>query len=238
VVDYIEYLVKQLGIKELHFSDSTFTLDEKRAFEICDLIRKRNLKISWYANTRANIKDKGIFSEMKKAGCWITAIGVESADPQILQLIKKKINLDDVKSTCALILSAGLMLKPFFILGNPGETLETIERTIRFAASLKAHYPVFSLMTPYPGSELWDTAEKYGTFDRTNYQKLLLSGSDPVFIPNGLTKEVLLQKQKEAFRRVYCNLGMFRRQCSFITGINDVKKLSKAVLAFIKVQST
>lgn len=235
VVDYIEYLVKQFGIKELNFVDDTFTLDEKRVLEICSLIRKRNLDVSWYAATRANIKEKNIFFEMKKSGCWICAIGSESGSPQVLNLIKKSISLDEVRSACELVLKAGLMLKIFFILGNPGETLETIDQTIRFAKSLKAHYPVFSLMTPFPGTELWETAEKYGTFDRTNYQKLLISNSDPVFIPYGLTKEILLQKQKEAFRRVYFNLDMVKRQLSSITSLNDVKKLSKAFFAFVKL---
>lgn len=237
VVDYIEYLMKQFGVKELCFVDDTFTLDEKRIAEICDLIQKKNLDISWYAATRANMKDKSIFQKMRKAGCWICAIGVESGDPGILRLIGKGISLDEVKSTCDTVLRTGLILKTFFILGNPGETLDTIERTISFAKSLKSHYPVFSLMTPFPGAKLWETAEKYGTFDRSNFQKLIISTSDPLFVPYGLTKEILLQKQKEAFRRTYFNLGMISRQLATVKSIDDIKKLSKAAFTFLKLQS-
>lgn len=236
VVDYIDYLNKQFGVKELHFCDDTFTFNEKRVFEICKLIQSRGLDVGWYAATRANIKDKSLFREMKKAGCWICALGAESGDSDILRLIGKRISLEDIKSSSEAVLKAGLMLKTFFILGNPGETLETVERTIRFAKILKAHYPVFSLMTPFPGSKLWDTAEKYGTFDRTNFQKLLISTSDPVFVPYGITKEVLLQKQREAFRRVYFNLGMVKRHLASIRSLNDLVKLIKAVFAFLKLQ--
>ena len=236
VVDYIAYLANQFGVKELHFCDDTFTLDEKRVVAICDLIKKRNLDVTWYANVRANIKDRNIFKAMKGAGCWICAVGVESGDPEILHLIGKQITIEEIMATCDSVLKAGLILKSFFILGNPGETLETIEHSIRFAISLKAHYPVFSLMTPYPGAKLWETAEKYGTFDRTNFQKLKISTSDPVFIPFGMTKEILLKKQKEAFRRAYCNLGMVARQLAVIRSLDDIRKIAKAAYIFFKVE--
>ena len=236
VVDYIEYLSTQFDVKELAFCDDTFTIDEERVFEMCAQIRKRKLDMTWYAATRANIKNKDLFREMKKSGCWICAIGVESSSPEILRLIGKKISLEKVKQVCSWVLESGLVLKTFFILGNPGETVETMDGTIKFAKSLKAHFPVFSLMTPYPGAELWDTADKYGTFDRSDFRKLLISTSEPVFIPHGLTKEILLKKQGQAFRNVYFNLGMLERQLATVQSLNDVDKLIRAGLAFVKVQ--
>ena len=95
--------------------------------------------------------------------------------------------------------------------------METIERTIKFAKSLKADFPVFSLMTPYPGTELWETAEKFGTCDRSNFQKLILSSSDPIFVPFGLSKDILLKEQKKAFRKTYFNLTMIKKAFIFLT---------------------
>ncbi len=236
VADFLDFLSKKFGVKNMFFCDDTFTSDENRVFELCGLLKKRKIDISWYASVRANIKNRDIFREMRSAGCWTCAVGVESGDPEILRLMRKNISLDDVKNTCESILKAGLILKTFFIIGSPNETVKTIDRTIRFANSLKAHYPVFSLMTPFPGTELWASAEKYGTFDRSNYNKLLLAGSDPVFIPYGLTKKLLIKKQNEAFRKTYCNAGMVARQLSTIRTPGDVVKLFKASLAFIKTQ--
>lgn len=232
ITDYIEYLSKEFGIKELHFCDDTFTFNETRVSKMCELIQKKKLDVTWYAATRANIKNKNLFYEMRKAGCWTCAIGVESGDASILKLIGKNISLDEIAVGVESVLKAGLILKTFFILGHPGETLETIERTIKFAISLKAHYPVFSLMTPFPGTEIWNTAEKYGTFERSDFRKLLISTSDPVFVPYGLTKELLLKKQREAFRRVYLNLGMIKRQIETIRSVEDFKKMCKAAFAF------
>lgn len=238
ITSYIEYLSKEFGVKELHFCDDTFTLNEDRIVRMCELIQKKKLDVTWYSATRANFKNKELFKLMKRAGCWTCAIGVESGDPAILRLIGKTISLDEVRATCNSAVDAGLIVKAFFIIGNPGETVESIERSIRFAQTLNVHYPVFSLMTPYPGAELWDTAEQYGTFDRSNFQKLLISTSDPVFVPFGLTKELLIRKQKEALRRVYLTPRMIQRQLAAIHSFADVKKLGKAAIEFLKLQYT
>jgi len=89
VVDYVEFLTKQFGVKEVFFCDDTFSINENRIYDICRLLKRKRIAISWYANMHANIKDKGIFKEMKKSGCWLVAIGVESGDERILRLIKK-----------------------------------------------------------------------------------------------------------------------------------------------------
>lgn len=236
VVSYMEFLSKVFGVKEFFFSDDTFTSNEERVFQICHLIRKKELDVSWYANTHASIKNDNLFKEMKRSGCWIVAVGAESGSPEILRLLKKGINLDHIKNTCKLVLNAGLRLKVFFILGNPGETLETIERTIKFAKSLKADFPVFSLMTPYPGTELWETAEKFGTCDRSNFQKLILSSSDPIFVPFGLSKDILLKEQKKAFRKTYFNLTMIKRHLFSLRSMAEIKVILQAFFSFLKIQ--
>ena len=204
---------------------------------MCALMRKRKVDVSWYANIHASIRDRDLFREMKGSGCWIVAVGVESGDQRILRLIGKNTSPEQISSVCRSVLASGLMLKTFFILGNPGDTEDTIDRTIDFALSLKAHYPVFSLMTPYPGTELWKKAEEYGTFDRSRFDRLLLASSDPVFIPYGLSKEILLNKQKEAFRKTYLNLGMIKRQLASIDSPEGFAKLFKAFLSFLKIQT-
>ena len=236
VTEYISYLNKDFGVKELHFCDDTFTLDEDRTFEICNQILKKELDISWYAATRANLKNKGLFKEMKKAGCWICAIGAESGNENIIKLIGKNITLNEIKETCKCVRDAKLQLKVFFILGNPGETIETMNQTIELAVSLKAHFPVFSLMTPYPGTQLWKNAEKFGKLKTRDFRRLHISSSDPVFIPNGLTKEIIAKKQSEAFKKTYLTPGMFCRQLSSLNSISDINKLTQAFIAFLKLK--
>lgn len=236
LLGYLQFLIKNHGIREVLFLDDTFTLNEKRVFKICDLIRKNNIDLTWYATAQANVRDQDIFKAMKAAGCWIVALGVESGNQRILDLMEKGTTVEAISATAKGILDAGLKLKTFLVLGNPGETMETIEETIRFTKSLKPHFPVFSLMTPYPGAPLWQSAEKYGTFDRSGFDKLSIASDSPVFVPYGLTQEILLEKQKEAFRRTYFNPGMAMRHLIAIESFRDVKVLAKAAAAYVNIQ--
>jgi radical SAM superfamily enzyme YgiQ (UPF0313 family) len=236
VVEYLDFLSKKHGVKEIMFVDDTFTLNEKRIFKLCDLMQKKKLDMTWYSNAHANVRNNDVFKAMRAAGCWIVAVGAESGNQAVIDLMDKGTTLANITATCKGVLDAGLKLKTFFVLGNPGDTPETVEQTIRFAQSLKPHFPVFSLMTPFPGAPLWETAEKYGTFDRSGFDKLTLASDNPVFVPYGLTQELLLQKQKEAFRRLYFSPGMVFRHLAAIESFRDVKVLATAAAAYVNIQ--
>jgi anaerobic magnesium-protoporphyrin IX monomethyl ester cyclase len=238
VVDYMDFLSKQYGVREITFLDDTFTLNEKRVHKICDLIHKKNIDITWYATAHANVRDMDMFKAMKKAGCWVVAVGIESGNQKVLDTLQKGTTKENMRATCQGVLDAKLKLKTFFVLGNPGDTVETMNETIDFARELKGHFPVFSLMTPFPGAPLWENAEEYGTFDRSSFDKLTIATEDPVFIPFGLTKELLLNKQKEAFRKAYFTPSMAFRHLAGLDSIEDGIKLFKAFIAYMNIQFT
>ena len=236
--DYLQYLEKKYGVKEIHFVDDTFTLNEKRVFKLTELMQQKNIDLTWYGTAHANVKNMDIFKAMKAAGCWIVAVGIESGNQKVIDMLDKGTTKERMKATCDGVLAAGLKLKTFFVLGNPGDTPETIEETITFAKSLKGHFPVFSLMTPYPGAPLYQNAEKFGTFDRSGFDKLKIATDDPVFVPYGLTKEVLIKKQKKAFRSLYFSPAMVYRHLVGLDSPEDAIKLSKAFKAFMATQFT
>jgi len=239
MVEYLQFLAKNYGIKETMFLDDTFTINEKRIFKFCDLMQKNNMDMTWYSNAHANVRDMDMFKAMKAAGCWIVAVGIESGNQTVIDLLDKGTTKEQMRLTCKGVLDAGIKLKTFFVLGNPGDTPERIDETIQFAKDLKPHFPVFSLMTPYPGAPLFETAEKYGTFDRdAGFDKQILATADPVFVPYGVTKKILLQKQKEAFRTCYFNLGMVMRHLAGIESFRDIKVLFQAFIAYLEVQFT
>ncbi len=122
-------------------------------------------------------------------------------------------------------------MKVSFILGNPTETPETVEETIRFAQSLPVHYVTFGMMAPLPGTFFWNTADGYGQFDHTAYDKF--SMSTPSFIPKGLTAEFLQAKQKEAHKRVYLRWEMVRRHLRLVRGIDDLVRYSRSAAALV-----
>ena len=236
--DYLQFLEKKHGVKEIHFVDDTFTLNEKRIFRLTELMHQKNIDLSWYGTAHANVKNMDIFKAMKAAGCWIAAVGIESGSQKVIDMLDKGTTKERMQATCEGVLAAGLKLKTFFVLGNPGETVNTIEETIAFAKSLKGHFPVFSLMTPYPGAPLYENAEKFGTFDRSGFDKLKIATDDPVFIPYGLTKEILIKKQKQAFRNLYFNPSMVFRHLISLDSPMDAIKLTLAFKAYMVAQFT
>lgn len=208
VVAEISHLVKNFGIKEIHFEDDNFTLRRDHVIAICNLIKKENLQISWACpnGIRADSIDKELVEIMAKNGCYYFAYGIESANPQILQNIKKRESVDVIKKAIAIAHNAGISCQGFFIFGLPGETPETIKESIKFAKKSKLSRAQFLILDVLPGSELWNTLG--GKFV-PNWEKN--SYKEPEWLPEGLTKKDLEKAQSRAFRKFYLRPSIFFR---------------------------
>ena len=163
VMQEIEELVNVHGFREIRFLDETFTADRERAMEICRQIKERKLKFSFYVSSRVNTVDLELLREMKKAGCWAILYGAESGVQKNLNTMKKGIKLDQTRAAVKAAKKAGLKVYTPFIIGIPGETYEEALQTIDFAIELDPHYANFHSMTPFPGTELYENIDEYGT---------------------------------------------------------------------------
>lgn len=160
VIEEIEYLYNNHGIRGFLFADDTFTLIPKRTEEFCNEIIKRGLKISWGCDTRVDAVTPELAKLMKKSGCNLVKFGIESGDEKILKVIRKGITLDQVRRAVKIVKSAGIKAHGFFIIGHPYDTEDSIRKTIDFAKSLPLDYAQFSVLTPYPGTDVLDMAKK------------------------------------------------------------------------------
>jgi radical SAM superfamily enzyme YgiQ (UPF0313 family) len=202
-----EYVVRQMtdlyyryGIREFTLEDDTFITFKKRLKEICDRLIELRLNISWTCLGRVDHVTTDNLQLMRKAGCWQISFGIESGSQEILTLINKRVTLEQIRRAVLLSKEAGLRPKGFFIIGHPGETKETIKQTVDFALELPLSDISVSLMTPFPGTELYKRASEFGDFNPDWENMNLLN---VVFIPHGLTREDLLTAQKELIRRFY-----------------------------------
>jgi len=155
VCDEIEELILKYRAREIPFLEDNFTLDTKRAEEICDEILRRRLKFSWSCQARVTSINEAILKKMKKAGCWHISFGVESGSQKILDLIDKGITVEKITSAFKIAKKAGLMTSCSFIFGLPGETKETIKETVDLAKKLKPDFIGWGILTVYPGSRLF-----------------------------------------------------------------------------------
>jgi radical SAM superfamily enzyme YgiQ (UPF0313 family) len=125
---------------------------------------------------------------MRRAGCWHISYGIESGDPEILTRMNKRLDLDQIRQAVAWSRDAGLRTKGFFIVGFPGESTESLDRTRELAKSLPLDDISVMQMTPFPGSELYHMAAQWGEFDR-DWRRM--TALDTVFVPHGFTREGL-----------------------------------------------
>jgi len=235
VLEEIKHLKESFGINELIFFDDTFLINEERALRICEGIIRDGIDISWSCNARANNLKRSTLDMLKRAGCWLIQIGVESGNQDILKTIKKGISLEQVEKACKLACDAGLEVKTYFILGHPQETVRTIDDTIRLMRRLPAHYASINFMTPLPGTELWDKAEEYGVIDKEKLEKINYLSDKPAFVPFGLTEEVLVDKFREAYLKFYLNPRTILRHIKTLRGAEDFKKLFMAATILLRL---
>ena len=164
VIEDIEYMVKNFGVREIIIYDDQFIVDKKRVHRICDLIieKKLNITLSLPAGTSAWLLDKALLRKMKKAGFYRLCFPIETGNENTIKFIRKNINLNEVLKKIRLANKLGFWTQGNFIIGFPYETREEIEETIRFAYNSGLDYVVFYIAKPYAGSEMYEIYKKEG----------------------------------------------------------------------------
>ncbi|MDD5644728.1 MAG: radical SAM protein [bacterium] len=179
VVDEIERDIKlcpRVLKGEFFFEDDTFTIDRERAILICEEILRRNLKITFSVNSRADNADRQMFQIMKRAGCRQLLVGFESADQQILNNVKKNITVEDSYRFIDIAREAKLQVHGCFVIGLPGETEKTAEKTINFALSSGCNTVQFSGAVPFPGTKFFEMADEKKWLKSKNWSEWLREG--------------------------------------------------------------
>jgi anaerobic magnesium-protoporphyrin IX monomethyl ester cyclase len=143
-------------VRDVFFHTDTFTLNRKYVLELCQRLVEADLGIDWVCNSRVDTLDEEMARAMRRAGCWLLSFGIESGSQAVLDASKKRIRLEQSRRAVAVASEAGLMVAGHFILGLPGESVETIHETIAFATSLDLSFAEFYIATPFPGAELYE----------------------------------------------------------------------------------
>ena len=235
VIEEIKHLQKNYGIKEFFIFDDTFVANRERARKICELIIKEKLNISWSCNVKVNYLSEDLLVLMRRSGCWLLQVGVESGNQDVLNLMKKGITLKMVTDACESAYKLGFHIKTFWIIGNAGETVETIDDTIKFMSTLPSHYASINLMTPLPGTELWDKVDQFGSFDKEKLEEINYLSDKPSFIPKDLDEATLLRKFREAYLKFYLNPKTIVRNVLVLRNYQDMKRFVKASFLLSKL---
>ncbi|MEW5960018.1 MAG: radical SAM protein [Chloroflexota bacterium] len=204
-----EWLVKDLRATEIGLTDDIWNLDRERAKDLCRALIKAGLNhVPWVTihGMKVNNTDPELFNLMKQAGCRRVGFGVENGDDWMLRhVIKKGQTIDMVRQAFKWSKKAKLQTMGFFIFGMPGETEESMEKTIQLALELDPDLAHFMMAAPFPGTEMWETLKKHGHIfsDNMDWSQLAIQDNKAHFAFGDLTKETVERKWHEAHRRFY-----------------------------------
>jgi radical SAM superfamily enzyme YgiQ (UPF0313 family) len=210
VVDEIEHLIENFGLKQFVFLDATFALHKKHGLEICDEIisRKINNKITWACETRPDVVDRELLKRMYDAGCRRICYGFESGNQSLLNTLKKGFTLKDSRDAARYTKKIGIKTIGSFIFGTPGETKETIKQTIQFVKELKLDFIKYHILTPFPGTPFYENLITTNKLDAELWKKIgsfYPNVEDMIYVPDGLTKKELIRIQRRASLYFYLN---------------------------------
>ncbi|MBN1591924.1 MAG: radical SAM protein [Candidatus Coatesbacteria bacterium] len=221
VVDEMEHLIKEEGFKSVYFDDDTFNIGKERILKICSEIKRRRMKVPWAIMARADTMDEEMLRALEGAGLEALKYGVENATQEIVNNSGKALKLEKVQEMVKLTKSMGIWVHLTFMFGLPGETKETMDKTIDLALSLSPDSLQFSIVTPWPGSKFFKRVEKEGHLLSRNYAEY--DGYNVAVIKTDtLEKEDLeaaLRKANELWEKHVCE-----RRAEFVKFGNRVKR--------------
>ncbi len=183
VVNEIEEILS-LGFNDIHILDDTFNINHQRVLDVCDLIKKRNLKFRW--STRARLKpfDEEMACAMKETGCFRLNIGVESHNPEILKYTKKGISRDDIIKGFEIIHRYKFETVAYFIIGFPDQTLDDAYSTRDFIKIIKPTFILMNSLIALPFSNFYLDLVKRGIFDKDYWHEYVLHPTSEYMLPS------------------------------------------------------
>ncbi|MFA5453038.1 MAG: radical SAM protein [Candidatus Methanomethylophilaceae archaeon] len=230
VLDEMEWIEKNLHVKEVFFEDDTFTINKDRVIEFCNGYIERKLSVAWSCNARANTLDMETMILMKKAHCRLLIGGFESGSEDILKTIKKGITLDQIRSYTKNAKKAGLMVHGDFIVGLPGETTETIQKTRALINEIRPDIIQIAVASPFPGTEFYDWCRDNGYLltddpneylDADGHQKAIISYPE-------LSNEEMVAEVNAILHDYYVSIkyvSLAMQQIWRKTGVDEFKRL-------------
>jgi radical SAM superfamily enzyme YgiQ (UPF0313 family) len=231
VVDELEYIKREFPeIREVLIDDDNFTADQTFVGEVCDEIIRRGLAITWTCEARVNLRYE-IMVKMKAAGCRLLVAGFESGDQDVLNGINKGATLSQGAAFAWNARKAGLRVHGCFMVGNRGDTPETLMRTLHFALNLPLDTAQFFPLMVYPGTEAYDWAEENGYIVADSFRQWLTADGmhNCVLRTEHLAPGELVDFCDYARRRFYMRPSyIVKKTCDLLRNPGEISRTARA----------
>ena len=239
VVAEFEYIIENMkNVKEIVIEDDTFTANKRRTEEICRMLIERGIskKIRWLCNARVNL-DYDTMVLMRKAGCHLIIPGIESVSQEILNNIKKGTTVAQIENYIKNARRAGLMVHACYMVGNRGETHETMRETLAAALRFKTDTAQFFPLIPYPGTEAYAWAKENGYITGTYDDYCKEDGTlNCVISTPELTSEELVSFCAAARKKYYLRPWYIMHRLAM--GLRDPEDIRRSLKAFGRLKKS
>jgi radical SAM superfamily enzyme YgiQ (UPF0313 family) len=162
VIEEIRLVKQNYGTRQFEFKDDSFTLNRERIIDLCEKMVLEKLKINWGCSTRVDLLDEELILKMKKAGCNIIKLGIETGSERILKETKKGVTFSQMRKAAGWLNKHNIVWSGYFMGGLPSETYEDIIKTYKFMKELNPYYAGLGMYNPFPGTELFNQGVKLG----------------------------------------------------------------------------
>ncbi len=238
VVDEMEHLVRELGVREIKFYDETFTLDKNRTLEICRAIRARGLRVPWEIRTRAELLSRDLVRALAEAGCYRICIGVEGGSDERLERMGRTTRVAHVRDAFRWARECSLSTLGFFMIGYPGDSRRDYEDVLRLAEQIEANWIVVAVTTAYANTEVYRALLDSGRLSRDVWRDFSLGtlekidGRDLTFDGVDYSRDELASMLSRLYWRYYLRPGQIARVLGEIRSPRQVLNLGRMALAF------
>lgn len=227
VYEQIQHLRKVYKICQVQFFDDTFTVNKQAVLELCRLLRENKVDITFSCYVRGDCFSEEMAKALKSAGCHQVMVGVETASDRIMKIIHKPIKKERYADLVRIAHKYDIEVRAGFIIGNLGETWETMEESLQFAIDLDVDFFQPSINTPYPGTALFKQALEEDRLKHMEFKRYG-QGLELVLRLDDLTEKQVLEFDRYAWRKFYLRPRMILRQLSRISNFRQIKDLYNA----------
>lgn len=220
------------GITEFYFVDDTFNITNKRVHELCDEILRRGQKLSWTVRFRVKGVDRPLLEKMKAAGCGRIQFGVEQGTEEGLLRLKKDVTSREIEHAFKLCREVGIRTVAYFMIGTPTErSRQDVLDTIEYSVKLDPDFVMYNILTPFPGTTLYDEGLRDGVLDVEPWKKFMLAPTEDFKAQvwdEYFTREELRELLNYAYRRFYWRPKFVARNVLQMRNLDDFKRKATA----------
>lgn len=234
VIEEIKYLKNYRGIKEFHIEDENLTLRKSLVMEFCERLLKEEIGMSWSLPAGVSIDtfDREMLILMERAGLYSIALGIEFGSQRMLDITKKRLTIEKIREKLELFKGLNIKKTGFFLFAVPGETIQEMKETIKFALSLPLDRAQFNNFMPLPGSALWEDLKKNNKLNEIEWNRFYVH--DVGYVDEGYKRSDIKRLQRIALLRFYLRPKIIMNIIGEIRSIWHLKFLLKRIIDALK----